>query len=226
MGLICPEDYALRPLSTNCQLGRLSAVLGTLCFFPQGLISLPTRPRAQAEPHTALTIEAGGAHAGHVSWRKNFLSQNILRAAPPEATAVDPASNCLSCYIFGWESQSEPQDALIQEPAADFNCSVHLLSLTHSCTHTCLLQCHHLEITTKQGLCLLWQKEPELLAGGSWVTLRKTICIFFQLVLLRHKRHEPCLVVISRWWHWRRQVCFWKRMFAILFLVLLEEGVY
>ena len=30
--------------------------------------------------------------------------------------------------------------------------------MTHSCTHTCLLQCHHLEITTKQGLCLLWRR--------------------------------------------------------------------
>ena len=30
--------------------------------------------------------------------------------------------------------------------------------MTHSCTHTCLLQCHHLEITTKQGSRLLWRR--------------------------------------------------------------------
>ena len=48
-------------------------------------------------------------------------------------------------------AQPQPREALTQEPAADFSHSRHLLSLTHSCAHTRLLQRHHLEITTKQG---------------------------------------------------------------------------
>ena len=151
MGLICPEDYALRPLSTNCQLGCLSAVLGTLCFFPQGLISLPTRPQAQAEPHTAMTIEAGGAHAGHFSWTNGTSPATTPRAACGRGNSRR-FSIWFSILLTCWHQLGLiPEKPSLRRPhsAATFYHSHHLLSLTHSCTHTRLLQRHHLEVTDK-----------------------------------------------------------------------------
>lgn len=132
-----------------------------VCCFRNTLL-LPLR--GSSRPNKASSTGPAPAWPDHRGWRSTRRPRQLDKRQPPATTpraahgrgkAGDPASSSPSCCRDSGSASALRSPH--QEPAAAFQpFTSPPVSDTLSCTHTCLLQHDHLEVTTKQGVCLLW----------------------------------------------------------------------